>query len=75
MPTYPIKTFFPSAARALYDIARFLVKHRTKMLAIVAIASPGDSAAVAAAIDAIITAAALFERVHSIIDPNAPPEE
>ena len=75
MPTYPIKTYYASSAHALFELSKFLVKHRAVILAVTALASPADVVAVSEAIAAIVGFAELFERIHSIIDPNAPPSE
>jgi len=75
MPTLPIKTYFPSWAQRVHSQARFLVKHRAAILAVVAIVSPGDLVAVTAGIDGAIALAGLVERIHAIIDPNAPAGE
>jgi hypothetical protein len=62
-------------ARTLSELSKFIVTHQTKILAVCAVASPVDVPAVSAALTAIVTFAALFERIHAIIDPNAPPSE
>jgi hypothetical protein len=72
---YPIKTYLPASVRGLYELAKFFVKHRTTIVAVVSIASPGDLAAVNAAMDAVISAANLFQRILQVVDPNAPPHE
>lgn len=75
MPAYPIKTYYPSMAHELFELAKFIVKHKAVILAVTAVASPVDVPAVSAGLDAIVAFAALVERIHSIIDPVAPPSE
>lgn len=72
---YPIKTYYPTMAHVLHELSKFIVKHKAVILSVTAIASPADVAAVSAALDAIVGFDALFERIHSIIDPAAPPDE
>jgi hypothetical protein len=71
----PIKTYYPTLARTIFELGKFITKHRATLLAVCAIVSPADAVAVDSAFTAILTFVTLFEKIHSIIDPNAPPEE
>jgi len=71
----PIKTYYAKQAKQMYEIAKYVTKHQVVMLAVCAALDPADLAAVTAAFAALQAYAVLFERVHSIIDPNAPPDE
>jgi hypothetical protein len=73
--TLPIKTYWPSLARETYNMCRFITKHQAKLIAICTIVSAGDVPAVAAAFTSIATFCTLFEKIHSLVDPNAPPNE
>jgi hypothetical protein len=71
----PIKTYYAEQARLMYRIAKYVTKHQATMLAVCAALDPADLAAVSAAFVALQAYAVLFEHVHSIVDPNAPPDE
>lgn len=58
-----------TARNTLKVLASFLGKYRSSILATVTLISPGDEAAVAAAIDAIIAASELFERIYNVWRP------
>lgn len=71
----PIKTYWAGVAHATYILCRFINKHQARMIAVCAAVSPGDVAAAAAAFSAIDAACTLFQHVHSLVDPAAPPSE
>lgn len=71
----PIKTYLPALAAITYRLCRYITKHRSVLVSVVATISPSDSAAFSAALDAVVAACALFERLHLIYDPNAPATE
>lgn len=73
--TLPIKTYWASLAHTIFEMNKYLIKHEATLLAVCAIVSPADVVAVGAAFTAIHTFATLFEKIHSLVDPNAPPDE
>lgn len=75
MPTLPIKTYWASMAHQIYTMCRFITRHQSTMLAVTAVVSPTDVVAVQAAFASIQTFCVLFEKIHQLVDPNAPPSE
>jgi hypothetical protein len=73
--TAPIKTYYAEHARRMYELAKYITKHQAVMLAVCAALDPADLSLVTAAFTALQSYAILFERVHSSVDPNAPPDE
>lgn len=62
------KTFLPTATLFIRRLCAFVQKHQTRILAVTAILSPSDSAAMATAIEAILVACALFEKVNKLYE-------
>lgn len=71
----PIKTYWASLAHTIFEMDKYLTKHQTTLVAVATIVSPVDVPAVVAAIASIHTFAVLFEKIHSLVDPFAPPDE
>jgi hypothetical protein len=75
MPTVPLKSGWASLAHSIYEMSKFVTKHGAKLIAVATVVSPVDVPAIVAAFAAIQTFAALFERIHVLVDPNASPTE
>lgn len=55
-----------TAAATAKELAEFTARHRATILTVVAAVSPGDLAAVTAALDAIQTFNTLFQKIYEL---------
>jgi energy-converting hydrogenase Eha subunit C len=70
----PIRVYLSTLAQNTHRMCKFIEKHKTVMINVVATVSPSDVAAVTAAFEAIGAACDVFIRVMQLIDPNWKPQ-
>jgi hypothetical protein len=66
----PIKKYWPTLARLIVRMCRYITTHRNTLQEMVIEHIPDKAAEVTAAFTAISSACALFELVVNAIDPN-----
>jgi hypothetical protein len=66
----PIKRYWPTLARLIVRMCRFITTHRNTLEAMVTEHIPSKAAEVQTAFTAISAACAVFEGVMAAIDPN-----